>query len=112
MPVYIYTCCECGENTELSRSMDERHDEVMCACGEAMGRNIGEEQSPRKQVKQYYAESNACGVQPEDVAERHAWDKRHGVTADGWTRDGNPVFHTMNKHRQYAAQHGLHHKND
>ena len=55
-------------------------------------------------------ESYAAGVNPKQIPEMRAFDKKHGVPTD-YSPDGDPVFRGPKHRRKYCEAHGLFDRN-
>lgn len=111
MPVYCFTCSQCGDCSEEHRPMRDSQNPKTCRCGQGMNRDLAaEHRGVRHHPGNWPMESDAAGGHPDDVPQKRKIDALHGVPTE-YSPDGNPIFTGPQHRRAYCRVHGLYDRN-
>jgi hypothetical protein len=112
MPTYVFKC-GCGKTREVVCMISDRPEELLCGCGGAMERDWKAELIPMTDKCELYRghSSEALAVDPRDIPEAMETDRRMGVSTEGYTKEGSPIFSSYRQKKAYAKAHGFHFNN-
>jgi len=108
MPLYSYSCEDCGTVFEIHGSMHEpRAGSVACQhCGKTAKRDIGADLRGRKKLGDIWPmESDAAAISVDMVPEYRKFDRANGVATE--YRDGRPVYRSRGHRRDYFRAHKI-----
>lgn len=106
MPIYCYTCENCGKTFDEAFKMEKRKPSMDCDCGHKAERDIRAEQIGRKRVKPFVVDSLALAVDPEDIPKTKAEDKAIGSMPSEYLPDGRLRFTSQAQMRRYCRARG------
>ena len=112
MPTYCHHCVECDVRLEQVRTIARYRDLPDCPkCGVPMPIDIGAQGAGGTRPSCWPLASEALGVDPSQIAEALAFDKRNGVGGTDYTPDGRPIFRDRDHRKRYMAAHGYYDRN-
>ena len=110
MPLYSYSCEDCGTVFEIRGAMDvPRPANIACQhCGKNANRDIAADFRGRrgKIADVWPLVSDGAAISPDMISKYEKFDKAHGVVTE-YQPDGRPVLRDRRHRRDYLTLHNI-----
>ena len=109
MPLYTYSCSDCGKTTEVVGTMQAPQPATtQCQCGKDAGRDIGADwrTSRGKLGDVWPIVSDGAAISADMISAYQEFDRKHGVVTE-YKPDGRPVLTSRGHRRDYFKAHKI-----
>lgn len=106
--IYCHICDNCGARIEKHLPMSASDVKFVCDCGTMMRRDLIAEHGKTKDTPSNWPqESDAAGVNPEQIPEARAYARERGVPTEYNPETGAAIFTGRNHRKEFCRISGL-----